>query len=381
MNQYDAAVRRHRRRIAYGYILFFILLGAILFGTWYYLNNRPYSEMAVLSVTDRTVASGSVTKAMGQGILTYSKDGASFTDSQGQPVWNRTFEMTDPMMSICEGAVAFCNRDGTRIYVMDETAPIGDFATATFVRDLCVSAHGEVLAIQDDGDVTGIYLYSPDGSVIAKFRTTMDQWGYPIAMDISPDGHLVMVSYLFATGDSITSRVAFYNFGDVGAASSDNFVSGFNYSDSFMGQVGFLDDGSAYAMGDDRLVFFEGRQIPEEKGSYSLSQNIMSVYESNATLGVLRYTDSTDQPYCYTIYDSKGNVVTELPSAHKYSNYCFMGKQYLLYDDESFLVYTTEGECKYRGQFDASALCMNYTNRKGCFVIAYASSVDVVQVK
>lgn len=374
-------LKRHKTLKLYAVLAVLIVVAVTAVSVIFARNNHDYTESVVVSSVKRSAAFDSTAVSMGTGILTYSHDGAFLTDAYGNPVWNCTYEMADPMMNICEETVAFCNRNGNTIYVYDKNGSLGQITTATPVRLLRVASTGHVLTVQDEDDVAGVYLYALDGTIVARFYTTMDQWGYPFTMDISPDGHLVMLCFVFASGDNITSRVAFYNFGSVGASSSDNFVSGFNYEDTLIPEVGFLSDSAAYAIGDNRLVFFGGKQIPEETGVITLDQNVLSVFESNETVGLLSYNGNGGKMYRFSVYDANGSVISVTEHDTLYRNYLKLQKQFLLYNESDCVIYNMKGALKYSARFENSALCMNYAGRKDYFTVVRSSNVDVIVIK
>ena len=68
----------------------------------------------------------------------------------------------------------------------------------------------------------------------------MDSPGYPVDLAVSPDGLLIMVTYLYVEDNKTTSYVAFYNFGNTGQGQMDNMVSGYTYEGTLVPQVAYM---------------------------------------------------------------------------------------------------------------------------------------------
>ena len=149
----------------------------------------------------------SKTIVLGDHILTYSNDGASCFDIKGKPVWNETFEMQDPVVTVCNSTVAFGDYNGRKIYVMNTQGILGEIATNMPIRALAVAQTGVVAAVLDDSDVTWIYLYNSKGEVAVRIKTTMSQFGYPIDISLSPNNNLAMISFLAEVNSLLVMRM------------------------------------------------------------------------------------------------------------------------------------------------------------------------------
>ena len=166
-------------------------------------------------------------------------------DTKGNRVWDQTYQMQNPIVDTCKNVVVLGDYNGNEIYVMNDAKILGNFTTGLPIKAIQVSDNGVVLAVLEDTDVTWIYLYNTQGEILVSFMTTMEESGYPISVAISDNGILVAVSYLFLDNTGLTSRVAFYNFGDVGDSYNDHLVSGYNYADKIVPLVCFSNNEEA----------------------------------------------------------------------------------------------------------------------------------------
>ena len=141
------------------------------------LKNQTYSGYTVVSAIDRNQVSGSTLLSYQNGFLTYSKDGISYTDYKGNAMWNQTYDMQSPCVSVRSGWVAVGDYNGNLIYDISQDGTSKQIDTNLPVKSLSVAANGVVAAILEDGDVTWINVYNPTGEKAVGIKTTMQKSG------------------------------------------------------------------------------------------------------------------------------------------------------------------------------------------------------------
>ena len=96
-------------------VLFFI--GVVLF-LWY--RYSTYTRMVVVKTYgDNHSAEGNYIR-YADGVLHYSRDGIEMLTENGEEVWNQPYQMSNPVVEICDEAVAVGNRGGSTIMVFDK---------------------------------------------------------------------------------------------------------------------------------------------------------------------------------------------------------------------------------------------------------------------
>ena len=259
---YKEKIRNHKLKVFFrtvAIVLFAVFVVAVIYISW---RDKEYSEASV--TVEATITNGMDSKviSLGDCAVQYSKDGMSCLDSSGQQVWNQTYEMQNPIAHTCKTMIAVGDYNGHHIYVSNTSGSLGTVDTNLPIRDFCVSAQGVVAAVLDGTDVTWIYLYDSTGSTLASFKTTMKDSGYPVSISLSPNAELLCVSYLYPEDGELKTSVAFFNFGSVGQNSIDNYASGYDYPGIVVPYVQFMNAGAAFAISDDRIMFYSGDQKP-----------------------------------------------------------------------------------------------------------------------
>lgn len=350
---YSDRIVKHRLHKLYRACLIVALIAAVAAIIWIRQRNRIYTEYEVSERFVRTASSNAKTMMLGNNILTYSNDGASCSDTKGKAIWNETFEMQDPIVAVCNATVAIGDYNGRKIYVMNSQGTVGEIVTNMPLRALSVSDSGVVAAVLDDSEITWICLYNSKGEEAVKFKTTMSQFGYPIDISLSPNNNLAAVSYLAADENKMKSSVAFYNFGEVGKNEIDNYMSGYDYQ-SIVPYVQFMTSELAFAVADDRLMFYEGGQKPVSKSEVLLEEEIKAVYHNEEYVALITYDISGEYKYMLRIYDSTGTVRLSQGFDMEYKNIVLKGENIYIYGDTECLFYNLYGVEKFKGVMDES---------------------------
>lgn len=378
---YREKIKSHKFTIFYRTTLVLILIAAVAAALYIQWENKVYTQMSVLSSTEIHITQDAELMPFAGYLLTYSKDGAACMDIRGNAVWNQTFEMQNPMVDICGNVTAIGDYNGRNIYIMDTNGSLGNITTNKPVRDFCVAANGVVAVVLDDTDTTWIYLYDAQGDELAYFRTTMKESGYPVGVSISPNAQLVCVSYLYVDSGQMKSSVAFYNFGDVGQNSTNNYVSGYDYLDVIVPVVGFLDNKSAFAVSDDRIMFYSGAQKPVSIAESLISDSVQGIFFGDEYIGLVFVDTESDSRYRLDVYHQSGEFKQSIRFDIEYSDILFEQDRIIIYNESECRIYSSGGTEKYSGQFGKSALMLIPQSNDRRYMIVTPTSIDTVELQ
>ncbi|MEZ3426640.1 MAG: hypothetical protein K1W13_04465 [Lachnospiraceae bacterium] len=374
-------LKKHRLTTVYRLLLFALICGAIIALFMIQYKNKIYTDYDVTKSVGRVTVNGARDIRLGNSILTYSKDGAHCSDSAGNVLWDQTYEMQSPIVSICGGVTAIGDYNGRNIYIYNEEKQLGIITTSLPVRNLCVAANGVVAAVLEDTDVTWIYVYDTTGEVLVSFYTTMKNTGYPVSISLSPNALLCAVSYIYVDAGVVKSRVAFYNFDEYGQNQIDNLVGGYNHADTIVPYVQFMNNASIFAVCDDGIVFYGGSQIPEFRSVYYFDTEIRGVYHSENYVGVVFYNATGNTRYRMEIYNNAGEHVRTQEFDLDYTDILFDKDTYIIYNEEECLIMSMSGITKYNGNFKKAVGLLIPTNGNYRYTLATQDSVDTIQMK
>lgn len=379
--EFEGKIFRHKLSV---FLLVFAVI-LIVIGAAVYLiiqwKNHIYTYYEVVSSQERDVINGTEDIRLGDVILTYSRDGAHCTDAKGKMIWNQTFQIQDPIISICQNVAAIAEYNGRNVYLFSDEQILGNFSTNMPIRNIAVSAAGIVTVVMADTEVTYYDIYSAKGEQLYEGQATMTSSGYPMALAMSPGGELLQISYVYLDAGIQKTNVAFYNLGDVGDSRTDFFVGVHVYDDLLVPYVQFMNNSTCFAVGDDQLMIYKGAQIPEEKFVFHYEDEVKSVYYNEKYIGLVFYSEEGSSLYKMNVYDVSGSQTGTYYFNVDYSD-IFFGKDYFAaYNDAECTVVTLDGVVKFDGSFEKSVRRMIPLGSFYRFLVITDDSLETIQLK
>lgn len=378
---YKDKIRKHKMTTIYRVLLVLIALGAVAALVIVQYKRHIYTGYDIVSSIPRETASESTDIRLQNSILTYSKDGAHCTDSKGEITWNQTYEIQDIKMATCQNVVAIGNYNGREIYVQNTEKQLGTINTTMPIRNLTVSATGTVTAVLADTDVTWVNTYNVEGENIFSGQVRMQNSGYPAAISLSPNGELLGVSYVYVDAGVLKSDVAFYNFGTVGDNYSDQFVGGYSYSDLLVPKIQFMNDNTAFAVGDTRLMIYTGDQKPVSAAEHLYNQEVQSVFYSDKYVGLVFVSDKEDYRYRFDVFSASAEKVGSYYFNIEYTDIFFGQDNFTVYNETECVIMTFDNVEKYNGYFSKAVNLMLPTNTAYKYLLVTDNSIDTIQLK
>ena len=379
-DDFNSRIRKHRFKVFFRTTAIVVLTALVCAAVYINMENQTYSSYTLTHSVVREIYDNTTQIGYLNGFISYSKDGISYIDSNGETLWNQTYEMQSPIIKISGNRVAVADYNGHMIYEIDEAGTIKNIDTNLPIRSLALAENGIVAAAVEDGNTTYINLYNPSGERFAYIRTRMESSGYPIAMALSATGELLAVSYLQVESGSMVSHVAFYNFDSVGQNSIDHNVSGYNYKDTIVPYLCYMNESTAYAIADNGLKIYTDSHIPKSSFEKLMDEEIVSVYSNDEYIGLVFHNTDGQEKYRLDVYNKSGEVVTSQKFDFDYKEIVFHNDQIVIYNESECRISTVKGIVKYEGEFgDSVVLLRPISSRR--YLMVKADSVNIMELR
>ncbi len=380
---YKDKIYKHRMSAFYRLLLVLAVALVLVFIVYMQYKNHVYTSYDTVSMVALDTAGNAKTMQLGENVLVYSSDGAHCINTKGEILWNQTFEMQNMIVATNEDTVAIGDHNGHEIYVLDSEKKICEVETPMPIRGIAVAGNGRVAVALADTKITWIYLYETDGTLLYEVKATMGQSGYPTSMALSPNGELMGVAFSYVDCGLVETRIAFYNFGSVGANMTDYKVNAYTYKDAVVPYFNFMDSETAVAVADDRILIYKGSQKPAEQAQYFIADEIQAVFQNDGYVGVVLRSDVLDMRYKMDVYNKKAELEGTYYFNLDYDEIVFAEEYFVLYNRKECQIQTFKGKNKYEGSF-LGAVDLMYPMGKGKsfkYVLVSKTSIDTIQLK
>lgn len=335
--RYENAKKWHKRRIKI--ILAFIavaILFVVIFNIWSYYT-KDYNSYKVLKSIKRTDSSSTTYTQYYDKLMKYSRDGAVGFNEELDMEWSGSFHFNSPIMDSCDSYVAIADQGGTEIYVFDGSDSPKKIDVLYSISHVCISKQGilAVMMSKESSDLAQVY-DSSNGKLLVEFETNVSEDGYPVDMALSDDGTKLVTSYLNVTSGSPTSKVTFYNLGEVGKNYSNSIVAAKTYEKELISNIEFLGNNKVCAFGEKGFYLYSMKQLVEDVKTKTFKNKIKSVFFTDKNLGFVFDSSKSEDNCEMELYDLSGKLQMSQKLDFVYSSV------YMVQDQ---IIFTAEQEC------------------------------------
>lgn len=379
---YKEKLRNHKTKVLVKGILGFSLVLIVISMMAVNWRNREFRESNIVNSVAVARVDEARHLAFGNNIFGYSKDGASCMDAKGNVLWNQTYEMQNPIVDMNETLVAIGDYNGRVIYIMNEKGRVGEITTNLPIRSFRIATNGVVATILDDSKVTRINLYDINGKELVNSETTMSKSGYPMDISVSSNGKLLAISYFYADSGMMKTSIAFHNFGEVGQnLSSDRFVSGYDYQGTVVPMIRFMNESTAFAVADDRLMFFSGSQKPVSASEKLLDEKIQSVFYNESYVGLVFLNTEGEGKYRLDIYNENGSLAVSKRFDIEYTDIIFYDEGFIIYNEKEYSINNMYGIERFYEQFDELVYLLMPAKKSNSFLLLTQDAIKTMTIK
>jgi hypothetical protein len=329
-----ARSQKKERRIVAA-ILILLTVAAFVYSFW----NRKFQTYEELTSTPNSDANATRIASYQDGYMKYSQDGISYLNSKEKIQWTEAYSMTNPSLSVKGEYAVIADIDGNEVQLYDKNGKIGDYSMPYLLKSVQVASQGVFCVVLEGNDANYIRLYDQEGNILADIKTQIENNGYPLAVAISSDGTKLAASFCCIDGINSKNVLSFYNFGEGGKGQSGNLVGTYQFDDTLIPKLEFMDDETVCAIGDNQTILYRMKEKPKKIKQINFEQEIKSVFSSDKYIGYLCENDEEKveqgkaEPYQLLIYNKNGRLKKSYGWDTLYENmifqddvlYCYTG--------------------------------------------------------
>ena len=345
---------KHRKKFEKISIRILILL-IIMFGIGMIMSRVTYTKtMTTVRYKEETSDSNRYTQ-FGNGIVRYSRDGVVFLNKHNKEQWIHPCQIKQPVIDVNEKCFAVADCGGNSILVFTKDGIKGEIKTTLPIEKISVSDQGVVGAILKNENSPSIMLYDAMGNVLVEHKISMGRIGYPVALEISPDGTKLAVSHIMVDNGIKKSNIIFYDYGKTGKNKADNVVREDTYDGTIIPEIFFMNGGTALAVSDSSIIVYDIKGEPSKKKEVKIEREIKNVVHTRNHVALI-LLNSTKSGYEARVYNKEGNEVTKTEFIGEYSNIKIAGKELIMTSGKNCLIIRKNGSIKFQGEMSDNIL-------------------------
>lgn len=348
----------------------------------FFLYNKLYTftDYVIAESIDNTAAAGSKYVSVGKNLYRYNSDGVSCVTRDNEMLWSITYNMQAPIVDLCGETMVIAEQQGSQIYVVNQNGLVGSFESVLPILKVRVSEQGVVAAVLQEDDVTWVNLYKADGTAIANDKTTVGESGYPLDIDLSPNGEKLAVSYLGVSKGNMNSNVVFYHFGAAGQSEKDNVVSSTSFAGLVVPEIYFNSNSEAVAVKDNGFVVFEGKDAPKQVVEVNFEEEIVSAFHDENRIGFLFNSEEEGYRYRMELYTYQGRKKTTRQISADFDKIKIENEQILMYGDKNCDIFTLSGQKRFSSAYEKDIEELFYFSEYRKYLVITDDSFDRIRI-
>ena len=351
-------IKRRHRRIRPGKLLTTVFLAVmVLLGTYLLLTNHLYHKVSQTASYKRETSDSNRYASFRNGIIRYGRNGVTFLSRQNEVLWIQPGQFQNPALEVNDQTFAVADTGGNSIQIFTDKGLKGEFETNLPIEKFSLSNQGIVSAILKNENSPMIVTYDSTGNILVENQVVTGSMGYPVALEMSPDGKVLLVSYLDMKNSTLKSRVAGYNFVEEGTDRENHQVSMEEYEDSVIPEIFFMDAVTSVAVGDHSFSISKGSRIPEKTTEVELFREIRSTFHTSRYIGFVLLNEE-NSGYELRLYSKSGKQIMNRAISGEFSNVYMEGNEIILYEGSRCSIYTSMGMPRFDGDLKDDILMM-----------------------
>lgn len=201
-------------------------------------------------------------------IVHITKDGVVAYTEDGQQIWSDTISLTHMIIKQKEPYFAIGEKMGRELIVFNDKGKKATITTQYPIVFFSLNQKGYTAVIENQKDSHIVSMYNEEGkSVGVKRITQLKEWGFPTAVEISPDNELLFIVYVNAQEPILTSTIVCIPTKKPKQETVDSILYGIEHKDSLVYAIQFMNQNEWIAIGDQMMGLYnkEGKLIWEKQ--------------------------------------------------------------------------------------------------------------------
>lgn len=372
--------QKRRKRIIILVIAAALVIGAVI-SIWTYYT-KCYKGYRILDSVKRTDSLASEYTIYNDTLMKYSRDGAVGFNGKLDMAWSGSYDFASPMVDICEGYAVIADLDGKEINVFNGSNSPSQIKVLYPISLVRVASQGVVVVAmnREKSDFIQIYDSNNNNKLLVEFTTNVSEDGYPVDMALSSDGRKLVTTYLNVTEGKATSKVTFYNLGEVGKNYSNNIVAAKTYEKEIISRVEFIGNNNICALGEKGYYLYSMRQLVSDIDSTTFKKPIRSAFFTDKNFGFVLEPEVGKSSWTLQMYDTSGKLKQTKTYDYSYKKVYMIEDEIIFLDEQECHILRANGAEKFNCQFDTPVSYIMPVSGYNRYMLVDENSISTIKI-
>ena len=205
-------------------------------------------------------------------IYKVTTDGITTYDFDKQEIWSDTLSLNNIIVKQRTPYIAVGSRDGKNISIFNEKGKQAEINTTSPIIYFSINEKGNVVTIEENEKSHVVTAHDADGKFICKRTSFMENDGYPIVAEISPDNTMLLVSYISINEPQVVSTLLVIDTQDKQTDQFDNIKYGIKQKGNLVYAIEFINNNTWISVGDKETIWYDlqGEQQAKKEELYAV---------------------------------------------------------------------------------------------------------------
>ena len=205
-------------------------------------------------------------------IYKVTTDGITTYDFDKQEIWSDTLSLNNIIVKQRTPYIAVGSRDGKNISIFNEKGKQAEINTTSPIIYFSINEKGNVVTIEENEKSHVVTAHDADGKFICKRTSFIENDGYPIVAEISPDNTMLLVSYISINEPQVVSTLLVIDTQDKQTDQFDNIKYGIKQKGNLVYAIEFINNNTWISVGDKETIWYDlqGEQQAKKEELYAV---------------------------------------------------------------------------------------------------------------
>jgi len=354
---------------------------AVVLATWVYYT-KQYNAYIVTDSIERSDTTVTNYTTYNGKLMKYSRDGAVGYGTELNMEWAGSYNFTSPIIDTCNQYVAIADLGGKEVLVFNGSDSPAQINVLYPINLIQVSTQG-VVAISmsnNNTDLVQIYDSNNKAELLVEFTTSVSEDGYPVDIALSEDATKLVTTYLNVTNGTPTSKVTFYNLGEVGKNYSNNIVAAKTFEKEIISRVEFFGNNVVCAFGEQGFSLYSMKQLVEDITTKQFKKNIKSVFVTNDNFGFILEPQSSNSSCTVELYNLNGKCQMGEAIDFAYNSVYMINDEIIFLANQECYILRTNGKMKFHCVLNSPISYIVPMKRFNRYVLVDDNSISSIKI-